>query len=119
MDRLRIVSDTDINYRINVDTGATIVDVNLAYAGGDPNFGVNPNITAIAYSNNFAGAVTTVLRDVDASLNILATQDPPNNGTLITLLPLGVDATGIGAYDISGLTGTPYFAFVDASGGLF
>lgn len=117
VDRLRIVSDTDINYRINVDTGATIVDVNLVYAGGDPNFGTNPNITAIAYSNNFAGAGTTVLRDVDASLDILATQNPPNNGTLTTVLPLGVPATDIGAYDISGLTGTPYFAFVDATGG--
>lgn len=116
VDRLRVVSDVDQNLRINVDSGATLVDGTLAYAMGDPNFGANTNITAVAYSNNFAGTSTTVLRDVDASLEILAIQDPPNSGTLNTSVSLGVNATDIGAYDISGLTGTPYFAFVDASG---
>lgn len=53
---------------------------------------------------------------MDASLDVLAVQNPPNNGTLTTALSLGAFATDIGAYDISGLTGTPYFAFVDASG---
>ncbi|MDQ3668066.1 MAG: DUF4394 domain-containing protein [Acidobacteriota bacterium] len=116
VDRLRVVSNLDQNLRINVDTGVTLVDGTLAYAAGDPNQGANPNITAVAYSNNFAGASTTVLRDVDASLDIVAIQNPPNDGTLNTALAFGFNATEIGAYDISGLTGTPYFAFVDASG---
>ncbi|CAN5201582.1 DUF4394 domain-containing protein [soil metagenome] len=117
-DRLRLVSNLDQNLRINVDTGATIVDGTLAYAAGDANAGANPNITSVAYSNNFAGVTTTVLRGVDASLDILAIQNPPNDGILNTSLILGVNATDIAAYDISGLTGTPYFAFVDA-GGMF
>ncbi|MBA3515788.1 MAG: DUF4394 domain-containing protein, partial [Pyrinomonadaceae bacterium] len=116
VDRLRVVSNLDQNLRINVDTGATLVDGTLAYAVGDPNQGANPNITAVAYSNNFAGATTTVLRDMDASLDILAIQNPPNDGTLTNALQLAPLVTDIGAYDISGLTGTPYWAFVDASG---
>ncbi|CAN5761989.1 DUF4394 domain-containing protein [soil metagenome] len=116
VDRLRLVSNLDQNLRINVDTGATLVDGNLAYAAGDTNQGANPNITAVAYSNNFGGAGTTILRDVDSSLDIVAIQNPPNDGTLNTALAFGFNATEIAAYDISGLTGTPYFAFVDASG---
>lgn len=58
-DRLRVVSDADQNLRINVDTGATIVD-------GTLNPG-NPNVVAAAYTNNFAGATTTTLYVIDSS----------------------------------------------------
>ncbi len=35
VDRLRIVSDTGQNLRVNVDTGATLVDGTLQFAAGD------------------------------------------------------------------------------------
>lgn len=110
-DRLRIVSVADQNLRVNVDTGATTVDGPLAYALGDPNQLANPNIVAVAYSNNFGGATATTLRDIDSALNILATQNPPNDGTLNTQFSLGLDVTDIAGYDISGLSGTPYASF--------
>lgn len=68
VDRLRVVGGSnDANFRINVDTGATLVDGNLAYATGDVNFGANPNLTGAAYTNSFLGApspagVTSTLR---------------------------------------------------------
>jgi len=111
-DRLRIVSDLDQNLRANVDNGVTAVDMPLNYAPADPNAGQNPNIVAAAYSNNFGGATTTVLRDVDSDRDVLATQTPPNNGTLNTVLPIGFNITAVAGYDISGLSGTPYFSFI-------
>lgn len=108
MDRLRIVSNTTQNLRVNVITGVTTTDTPLAYAAGDPRFGVTPNIVAAAYSNNFSGATSTVLRDLDSNGDSLATQAPPNEGTLNTQFPLGVFFGELAGYDISGLTGTPY-----------
>jgi hypothetical protein len=90
VDRLRIVSDADQNLRVNVDTGATTVDVSLAYNAADANAGANPNIVGAAYTNSFAGATTTTLYDIDSSLGNLVTQLPPNNGTLNTVGSLGV-----------------------------
>ncbi len=108
VDRLRVVSNANQNLRINVDTGVTLVDTSLAYAAGDANAAVNPSIVAAAYSNNFGGATSTVLRVLDSNLNTLAIQNPPNSGTLNTQFPLGVDFSNVAGYDISGLTGTPY-----------
>ncbi|MER3426982.1 MAG: PEP-CTERM sorting domain-containing protein [Pyrinomonas sp.] len=101
-DRLRVVSDADQNLRINVDTGATIVD-------GTLNPG-NPNVVAAAYTNNFAGATTTTLYVIDSSTDQLFIQNPPNNGTLNLVGSLGIDAESIAGFDISGLTGIAYAA---------
>jgi hypothetical protein len=110
--RLRVVSTTDQNLRPNVDTGLTFNDDPLAYGPSDPNAGAAPYIAAVAYSNNFPGAATTVLRDLDASLDILAVQDPPNSGRLNTQFSLGVNLSGDTSYDISGLTGAPYLTTI-------
>lgn len=100
-DRMRIVSDNDQNLRANPNTGgAATVDGVLAYNAGDANQGQNPNIVGVAYTNNFAGATTTVLYDIDSSLNILVTQNPPNNGTLLTIGSLGVNPSNLVGIDI-------------------
>ena len=119
-DRLRVTSDTGQNLRINVDNGFTQLDVPLAYQAGDPNVGTTPNVVAVAYSNNFGGATTTTLRGVDVgkSPDLLVVHTNPNGGLLQTSLNLPFDGSNIAAYDISGLTGTPYFA-VSAPGAGF
>jgi hypothetical protein len=99
-DRLRLVGDNDQNFRINVDTGEVTVDGTLAFADGDKNSGVNPNITASAYTNSFAGATTTQLFNIDTLLDTLVLQNPPNNGTLVTVGELGVDFDTLGGFDI-------------------
>ena len=108
VDRIRITTDGDHNYRMNPETAAVIVDSNLAYAPGDPNAGANPNVVGSAYTNNFLGALVTVLYDIDSARDVLAIQNPPNSGTLNTVGPLGVDTTDIVGFDISGVTGVFY-----------
>lgn len=102
VNRIRIVSDQDQNLRVNPFTGAVTVDGTLAYAAGDPNEGQNPNVTAAAYRNSQPNAIggVTELYDLDTMLDILAEQDPPNNGTLITEGPLGVGIQGLTGFDI-------------------
>jgi hypothetical protein len=101
-DRLRVVSNTGQNLRINVDTGAVTVDGTLAYAVADTNAGSTPQVVAAGYTNAVAGrvAVSTTLYDIDFAKDILVRQDPPNNGTLVTVGPLGVDFTANSDIDI-------------------
>ena len=108
-DRIRIVTDQDQNVRFNPVTGLLAgSDTTLAFKAGDPNFGANPNIVGVAYTNNIAGASTTLLYDIDSVLDVLTLQDPPNNGTLATVGPLGVNFFNSVGFDISGVTGTAF-----------
>ena len=99
-DRLRLVGDNDQDFRINVDTGEVTVDGTLAFADGDENSGVNPNVTAAAYTNSFDGTISTELYDIDTLLNDLVLQDPPNDGTLVTVGDLGIDFDTLGGFEI-------------------
>ncbi|MBW3502408.1 DUF4394 domain-containing protein [Janthinobacterium sp. NKUCC08_JDC] len=101
-DRLRIVSNTGQSLRINVDTGATTTDGNIN--GG----AANTTITAAAYTNSFAGTASTTLFVIDGANATLYTQNPPNNGTLASAVPLGVAATGVAGFDIDARTNTGY-----------
>jgi Domain of unknown function (DUF4394) len=89
-DRMRLISDAGQNLRINVDTGAASPpDANLAYTAGTTATGV----VAAAYTNNDKVVETaTTLFDVDSSLDQVAVQSPPNNGSLVATGKLGVDA---------------------------
>ncbi|MBD1864989.1 MULTISPECIES: DUF4394 domain-containing protein [Trichocoleus] len=93
-DRLRVVGGNGQNFRINVDTGAVIVDG--AINPGDP------DITAVAYTNADNDLATgTTLYDIDAALAQLFIQNPPNNGTLAPVGSLGVGAIApVGGFDI-------------------
>ncbi len=109
VDRLRIVSNTGQNLRVNPITGAiAATDTPLAFAPADVNAGRTPNVVGAAYTNNFAGAATTTLYGIDSGLGILVTQNPPNAGTLNTVGPLGINPTGIAGFDISGADGTAF-----------
>ena len=100
-DRIRISSDADQNLRVNPADGTALVDGTLAYAAGDPNAGQNPNIAGAGYTNSFSGATTTTLYNIDSNLDILVRQDPPNNGTLVTIGSLGVNTSGLVGFDIA------------------
>ncbi|CAN5912984.1 hypothetical protein BH23PLA1_BH23PLA1_19790 [soil metagenome] len=100
-DRLRVTSNAGQNLRINVDNGQVITDGTLAYASGDPNSLVTPNIVGSAYTNSFAGATSTTLFDIDSNLDILAIQNPPNAGTLNTVGSLGFNPGPTVGFDVS------------------
>jgi len=100
VDRIRIVSNTGVNLRVNPIDGVAAVD-GLLNPG-------TPSVTAAAYTNNFAGATATVLFDIDSNTDQLYRQDPPNNGTLVAVGALGVNVTGVNGFDIGGTSGTGF-----------
>lgn len=108
VDRLRVVSDTGQNLRIDIVTGVTLLDTPLAYAGSDDNSGTPPMVVASAYTNSSAGAGSTTLFGLDAALSTLDTQTPANDGTLNTVAIASLSVFADSAFDISGLTGTGY-----------
>ena len=116
-DRLRLVGDNDQDFRINVETGEVTVDGTLAFDEGDFNEGVNPNVTAAAYTNSFDGTDTTQLYDIDTLLDTLVLQDPPNDGTLKTVGDLGIDFDTLGGFDVVSSTdgGNAAFAITDST----
>ena len=93
VDRIRVTSSNRANFRLNpIDGTIAATDTQLAYAAGDANAAVTPNIGAIAYTNSVANttATTTTLYDYDVTLNILATQISPNTGILNTVGSTGI-----------------------------
>lgn len=120
VDRIRLVSDSTQNLRLNPLNGAVAAtDGALSYAPADVNSGATPRIVASAYTNNFAGSTATVLFNIDSNLDVLVTQNPPNNGTLNTVGALGVDAGELTSFDImSDVNGTDN-AFAAINGTLY
>jgi uncharacterized repeat protein (TIGR01451 family) len=99
-DRIRVVSDSGQNLRINPANGLVTTDDNLN--------GATSSVQAAAYTNNFAGATLTTLYVIDSGSDQLYIQNPPNNGTETVVGILGqVDATGDVGFDISP-SGTAY-----------
>jgi hypothetical protein len=91
VDRLRVVSDTGQNLRIDVDTGATITDTALASVG----------VSGAAYTNAFTAACRTSLYYIDSATDQLLTSSNPNGGALTVVGPLGVDTTAVGDFEIA------------------
>ncbi|MBX3066944.1 MAG: DUF4394 domain-containing protein [Anaerolineae bacterium] len=108
VDRIRLVSDAGQDLRLNPINGAVAaVDGTITYASTDANANATPQVVASAYTNNFGGAGSTVLYNIDAAQDVLVTQNPPNSGTLNTVGALGVDAGDLTSFDImSDRTGT-------------
>jgi hypothetical protein len=87
-DRLRVVSDTGQNLRIDVSSGATITDAGLLNADGVRSA---TGITATAYTNSFASTCRTNLFYIDTTGNQLLTTADPNQGILTPVGPIAVD----------------------------
>lgn len=95
VDRLRLVTNQGQDLRLNPETG-TVVAVDGAINGV-----ADAMISAVAYTNNRSGATTTTLYDIDPATDRLYIQNPPNNGTLMNVGPLGLDITGAAGFDIA------------------
>ena len=102
-DRIRVVSDANQNLRINPADGVTTNDG--ALNPGDP------EVSAAAYQNNFAGTTTTTLYVLDNATDKLLIQNPPNAGTLVQVGSLGVDITASNGFDIGGMSMKAYGVF--------
>ena len=94
VDRVRLVTNQGQDLRLNPETGT------VAATDGAINGAPGAMITAVAYTNNRSGATTTTLYDIDPATDRLYIQNPPNNGTLVSVGPLGLDITGSAGFDI-------------------
>jgi hypothetical protein len=97
VDRIRVVSDTGQNLRLNPITGG-VAGVDTPLNPG------SPNVRAAAYTNSVPGSTSTTLFDIDTTLDQLFIQNPPNPGTLVLVGNLGVsvDDNAPANFDISG-----------------
>ena len=115
VDRIRVVSDTGQNLRLNPNDGTVTVDSNL-----NPG---TPVVTAAAYTNSFGVSATTVLYDIDSTTDRLLIQSNPNAGTLTDVGPLGVDFQAVNGFDIAsnntgGTAATTNTAYAVSASGL-
>jgi len=103
-DRLRVVSDSEQNLRINPATGAGAGTTNAADAALANAANPTPNLAGSAYTNPVAGAASTTLYGIDSGSagqpDQLVLQDPPNDGVLTNIGTLNVDTTSTLGYDI-------------------
>ncbi|WP_316800277.1 DUF4394 domain-containing protein [Pedobacter frigidisoli] len=95
VDRIRLVTNTGQNLRLNPETGT------VAATDGAINGVTNARVASVAYTQNKAGATTTVLFDIDAATDKLYKQDPPNDGKLVEVGSLGYDVDETGGFDIN------------------
>ncbi|MEK7954146.1 DUF4394 domain-containing protein [Luteolibacter sp. Y139] len=84
-DRLRVVTSSGLNFRVNPSTGACIDGDGNSGNGVNPDSTINGGTTTVgevAYTNNFPdnGNITT-LYSIDPLTDSLYIQTPPNNGT--------------------------------------
>ena len=100
-DRIRLVSNADENILINPNDGTASAEGALAYQTGDQNVGENPNVVGAAYRDLFPGVTSTLLYDIDVTLDILTIQSPPETGRLTTVGSLGVNTSFVIGFDIA------------------
>jgi hypothetical protein len=129
-DRLRVISNTNQNLRINVGNGVTLLDVNV----GLPVMPVATQVVAAGYTNAFplpalavppamgmmAPAPTTVLFDIDIATTTLQRQDPNPNGGVLTQvgrLDPSFAFTANAAFDIVGGENGLALAILQRTGG--
>ena len=87
-DQVRVTSTAGANDRLNPADGSLVAtDGALGYAGGAP---ATPAVSAVAYTNAYAGSRATTLYALDYRNGLLAVQSPPDAGTLTAPLPVAL-----------------------------
>lgn len=115
VDRIRVVSDTNQNLRLNPITGGVVdSDANAAngtQGDGNLTYGdtTDPFIAGAAYTNPDNDAATgTTLYYIDSAQDTLVTSPLPNAGTLSTVGDLGVDVSVPLSFDIAAQNGVNF-----------
>lgn len=112
-DRIRVLSDSNQNFRLNPNTGGIVdSDTGTAAVQLDGTPGGSLDASGVAYSNNFSGATVTTAYIIDTAsdeLRVLGGLDgtPSPNGGVVTSFgaDLGVNATGSVGFDIGRVFG--------------
>jgi hypothetical protein len=124
-DRIRITVGNK-NYRLQTNgvidgegPPNTGLPGSLQYVTGDPGAGTTPKVSGAAYTNSTRSATlptATALFDLEVNRDVLVRQNPANAGDLTTIGPLGVDATGVDGFDVSGGPGQTAYAVMTVAG---
>ena len=101
VDKIRVVSNTGQNLRLDPVTGA-ITGTDTVLSPGTPAVG------AAAYTNNFAGTTATELFVIDHNTDKLYLQNPPNAGTLVERGALGINIAAANGFDIGSTSQKAY-----------
>ncbi|GBC76945.1 hypothetical protein HRbin08_00413 [bacterium HR08] len=99
-DRLRIISDADMNWRVDVESGRIWQDGRLHYEDGS-----KANVVALAHDMNHEPSPRsgmTTCYGIDALRDALVILDPPGDGTLRIVGSLGIDVGPLTHFDIAG-----------------
>ncbi len=117
-DHLRVVSNTGQNLRLDPNTGAVVsADSALTFAPGESEAGMTPDVTGVAYTNNFQGATTSTLYAIDwrrGQLQRIGSPNgspvSPNTGQVFTVgtLATAFQITELVGFDIAPNGGTAY-----------
>jgi hypothetical protein len=118
-DRLRVIGANGASLRINVETGAAIVDKPLNFDATDVAKDKKPAVAAGAYTNSSKGAKSTELFHVDGGTGALVLQNPPNDGVLKTRGAVGVSGLGDAVMDIDNEAENKNTAYLIAGGTLY
>jgi hypothetical protein len=100
VDRIRLVTSTGQNLRLNPETGT------VAATDGVLNGVAGAAITGAAYTNNINGVGSTALYAINTQNQQLYLVNPPNDGTLVPVGSLNLNISGDGGFDIDAKTGT-------------
>ncbi|MGY6697881.1 MAG: DUF4394 domain-containing protein [Roseinatronobacter sp.] len=113
-DALRFMSGTT-NHRINLSTGAVMVDGDLSFTDGTEG---TPMVGGTAYSNSFGQPESTRMYNIDTEMAALLQQTAPNDGDNTVLGELGVMLEGPIAFDIVTDAEGTNTAWISANGAL-
>jgi hypothetical protein len=105
---LRIIGYSDgANLRFNPTNGKRLAaDTSLTFLASDVNTGKTPKVTGSAYTDNVPGTAATKLYNLESATDSLVVQSPPNEGSLATVAPLGIDVGDLAGFDIATVIGT-------------
>lgn len=101
VDKIRVVSNTGQNLRLDPVTGAITATDTVLSPG-------TPAVGAAAYTNNFAGTTATELFVIDHNTDKLYLQNPPNAGTLVERGALGINIAAANGFDIGSTSQKAY-----------
>jgi hypothetical protein len=95
VDRIRVVTGSGLNFRLNPDTTTGLVAaVDTAINGAAT------GVTSTSYSNAFGAATVTTQYALDASSSKLLIQSPPNSGLTTEVVTLSVPFGAVGGFEV-------------------
>jgi len=102
VDRVRVVNSAGQNFRINPNNGA-LVDGDANTDGTQMDGAINGpamSLNETAYTNSSPSVTATTQYGVDATIDAVCIQNPPNTGTQTMCQPLSVPVETVQGFDI-------------------